>query len=784
MGILHDGFLRGLPVQEASTGDIVATAIAIFLVILIILGMIAKKILSYNLGALKSVLSFNANERTHFHSMKDETERAYYVHEVQQAQALVHGSSTARAALLVIPSRDDREQFLKMNSVQRAAHAKELNKKLSASRRLRDADDELDMMHARIGAQMQMGMGTGNMPQGVGSAAGMNRVSNAVGEEHAPEVGGDPSIATGAGQQGQQAPSEMGNSEGIATGAGQQGQQAPSEMGNSEGMAEGVGSQGQQAPSEMGNAESAAGGGGGGGEAPDVAAEAPEAPDIPDVDMPNMGGMDIEMRDVLPSIIEQVKIVYSLVQVSSVWKTNFDIQWPEALTDLTRRLAVFNFTLLDIHSVACVATANYIDKFLFMTVTPLLLVGMLVTLHMLTKKLGIAKGSIGSVSFVSKIIFTMLFCLYPSICNTTLRMFSCRTLADESSWLKAQYSISCARDFPISSWMFGDTMTMGFYRDFALVMTIIYPICVPLLFFFSLSRNREKLYEPLDPLEPIVRDSDGDIVRRPHAVTKQYLGMLYISYSSKYYWWESVELVRKLSLTGIIIFIAPDTAMQLAAGCLMALTATLLYSEFKPYLYGEDDMLQLLCQLSIFCTMFAGLLIKSKENGKSVSGQADSGIFEGLLVFLNIAPVVVGLARVVLLIHSVVKHFGKYVSIMKELHQQGELQKICKLEKIVPEDKKKKAEEKKRKKKGCCGKKKTEDSGMPGPLKAGDMESQLEEIMGGDLEAGGANGKASAASAPTLVRVQGGVGREDRSHQAADSAAITQFKGAAPEATV
>jgi hypothetical protein len=266
--------------------------------------------------------------------------------------------------------------------------------------------------------------------------------------------------------------------------------------------------------------------------------------------------------------------------------------------------------------------------------------------------------------------------------------------------------------------------------------------------------------------------------------------MLYISYSSKYYWWESVELVRKLSLTGIIIFIAPDTSMQLAAGCLMALTATLLYSEFKPYLYGEDDMLQLLCQLSIFCTMFGGLLIKTKENGKSVAGQANSGLFEGLLVFLNIAPVVVGLARVIVLIHSVVKHFGKYIVTIRELKAQGELEKICKLEKIVPEDKRKKAEEKdkmkkkKKAKKGCCGKKKTEDSGMPGPLKAGDMESQLEEIMGGDIEAGSASGKASAASAPTLVRVQGGVGREDRSHQAVNSATITQFKGAAPEATV
>ena len=77
-----------------------------------------------------------------------------------------------RPKLPTMVDLSDPSAYAHAETAVRAAHAKELNKKLSASRRLRDADDELDMMHARIGAQMQMGMGTGNMPQGVGSAAG------------------------------------------------------------------------------------------------------------------------------------------------------------------------------------------------------------------------------------------------------------------------------------------------------------------------------------------------------------------------------------------------------------------------------------------------------------------------------------------------------------------------------------------------------------------------------------------------------------------------------------
>jgi len=111
---------------------------------------------------------------------------------------------------------------------------------------------------------------------------------------------------------------------------------------------------------------------------------------------------------------------------------------------------------------------------------------------------------------------------------------------------------------------------------------------------------------------------------------------------------------------------------------------------------------------------------------------------------------------------------------MKELHKQGELSKICTLEKI------------KKKKKGDDDKDK-----KAAPLKGSDVEAQLEQIMGGDLEAGGASGKVDQSSSPTLVRVQNGVGsvvapengRHGRTVQAG-SAAVTEFKSAAPEATV
>ena len=63
-------------------------------------------------------------------------------------------------------------------------------------------------------------------------------------------------------------------------------------------------------------------------------------------------------------------------------------------------------------------------------------------------------------------------------------------------------------------------------------------------------------------------------------------------------------------LTGLIVFIMPGTATQLAVTSLIGLICIVFVSRFKPYLDDRDDMLQLLCQLQIFLLAFAGLLLK------------------------------------------------------------------------------------------------------------------------------------------------------------------------------
>jgi hypothetical protein len=96
-----------------------------------------------------------------------------------------------------------------------------------------------------------------------------------------------------------------------------------------------------------------------------------------------------------------------------------------------------------------------------------------------------------------------------------------------------------------------------------------------------------------------------------------------------------MELFRKLALTGLIIFIKPGSAAQLAMGCIISLFFTVMYAKLVPYSDPDDDMLQLLCNLVIFANFFFGLLLKMEV------GENDD-TFTQIVFVMQLVPLVLG----------------------------------------------------------------------------------------------------------------------------------------------
>jgi len=80
-------------------------------------------------------------------------------------------------------------------------------------------------------------------------------------------------------------------------------------------------------------------------------------------------------------------------------------------------------------------------------------------------------------------------------------------------------------------------------------------------------------------------------------------GSLYSAYEPRCWWWELAEVVRKLALTGIIVFIAPGTTSQSWGAMVIGLFFLLLLNRFAPYEDSSIDHLAFVAQLCTFLTL-------------------------------------------------------------------------------------------------------------------------------------------------------------------------------------
>ena len=80
----------------------------------------------------------------------------------------------------------------------------------------------------------------------------------------------------------------------------------------------------------------------------------------------------------------------------------------------------------------------------------------------------------------------------------------------------------------------------------------------------------------------------------------QLLVFLVGAYEPCFYFWESIECARRLALTGLLVFFADGTELQIIVASLIALASLYLYSKYRPYLDDRVDSLASMAQLMIF----------------------------------------------------------------------------------------------------------------------------------------------------------------------------------------
>jgi len=151
----------------------------------------------------------------------------------------------------------------------------------------------------------------------------------------------------------------------------------------------------------------------------------------------------------------------------------------------------------------------------------------------------------------------------------------------------------------------------------------------------------EKEYDDTDATR--VPDEEEMILKR--------LGFIFLAYRVDYWWWESVEMTRKVMMTTLLVFIYPGSPAQLACGAMICFIFLLLNIGFAPYCTDGLNSLSSFSLICQFLTLFVGIMISLLEaqgEDNTKVGQNDQAVVATLIVIVNCTTVAWPLVRKIL----------------------------------------------------------------------------------------------------------------------------------------
>ncbi|CAN0281283.1 unnamed protein product [Pylaiella littoralis] len=246
-----------------------------------------------------------------------------------------------------------------------------------------------------------------------------------------------------------------------------------------------------------------------------------------------------------------------------------------------------------------------------------------------------AAAALGSVRRKhASVALLISFLVYSSVSSTVFRMFACETLDDGNEYLRADYTIEC------------DSAKHEAFKIYAAFMIVVYPVGIPALYAALLWSERDAWSQPrnLGLSSPNILQLTAD---------------LWKPYTPECYYYEAVECARRVSLMGVIVFIFPNSAAQVAVTLLIAFAFFAIFEALVPYASRADAWLSRVGYVVVFLSLFQALLLKVDVSNERSESQE---VFGGVLLVVNVCMVVGVIAEAIMATRFFLQNSGRVVS--------------------------------------------------------------------------------------------------------------------------
>ncbi|CAM9236456.1 unnamed protein product, partial [Sphacelaria rigidula] len=217
----------------------------------------------------------------------------------------------------------------------------------------------------------------------------------------------------------------------------------------------------------------------------------------------------------------------------------------------------------------------------------------------------------------------VLYLIYSQVSTVVFQTFACQDLPEIGvSYLRADFRLKC------------DTPRHRAYKVYACFCVLIYPLGIPAAFCYFLVRQRSKINPHVEkPANAGREDVREKIEKRQSDETVAPTAFLWGAYYPKRYYYEVCECLRRLMLTGLLVFTLRDCPGQLGVSCIFAFLSLQLFEALKPHVDRVDIQLYRTGCWVIFFSNFLALVIKV---GIADANSRSSAIFSVMLILVNV----------------------------------------------------------------------------------------------------------------------------------------------------
>ena len=342
------------------------------------------------------------------------------------------------------------------------------------------------------------------------------------------------------------------------------------------------------------------------------------------------------------SVALKFKVLISTYQIVATFSWTLGTAFPSIYTQILGVLQFFSFDVTELFPVVhCLYRSNYLVKLLIVTCLPLLIV-VFPTLAYWRWKVVRANeaGEREKVKTRSlQVLIVATFLVYTPVASKIFRALRpCDVFQDiGKAYMPEDYQIAC------------DSADYSMILLVAYTMMVVYCVGIPVFYLVLLWPRRIDIQEQCK-LAALGESRTAKEEQRMNELSDKLQVVSFLFQSYWYWWWEIVEVIRKVLLAGIITLIAPGTAEQSIVLMILALGSSVLYHHFLPL--RDENLLGLVASYTVFFAAFASLLVKVEDEF------LNSEVLDLLLVAVVSSPLVFGLMISEQLLRSVRKRCG------------------------------------------------------------------------------------------------------------------------------